>query len=833
MPQAVVFERNLASLEDLNFGTGTEIQSRNGVDVEVTLINAQNMPFDVTRNLAEALTAAEADLNIQALGLDLRTTGYTISVAGELIAIATVASELGVGGDITTVAGMEANITEILVTETKTAILNAAANALAAQAARVGAEAAEAATIITKDLSAQHAGQAQSHKWEAEAFKLTANSYATEPEDTYVKIYTSNGDSTFTITNSTEFSSLHWASKSEALITGTGVVYESIEQTLAEKTIKVKTSYLIGGASHIDDLNKILNHQYSAGVMHSGEITDNGNGSVNIAAAEAMLRATGATSHDQLYSVLVPAQTNIALTDNTVNYVCVQHNSGTPTLTVITDTTLINMLDTVPMYIITREGTSLNILDVREQNVDHIAKAQLKEFYTKAFVRKDGGAIIGDAGTLHINCTAGAFYFQLNEYPIAALDTTGTDTFEYYKHVAGAWIETNASILDNAYYDDGTDLVAIGANKYGTHWVYGIMGSNPHYAVLYGNAEYNTLAAAQIATAPSSVPPSVLGTGVLLGRIITQEGDGEIQAVATSFTENFNSSLATIHNNLAGLQGGTTDQYYHLTLAEHTELLAVASDNYKATELDAGQLDNRYYTETEIDAAVADRRKLYAKETLPRNIIVADITATKLILTAAENLYGRFDITDTSVLLSAEFEVVIDASIRDFIVKNSTLQNLKVWIGSGGFIIVPAGEIYHLYCDSVNVIDFLSFVARLVSPAFTGIPTAPTPASETNTTQLATTAFAYGTVSKSANGYVKFPNGTIVQWGRVLVPVGGIVIGFNIVFPNVCGAAAVLVENPANPTSIYVSITGQASTGNMGITTNNIASNVNWIAIGY
>ena len=46
-----------------------------------------------------------------------------------------------------------------------------------------------------------------------------------------------------------------------------------------------------------------------------------------------------------------------------------------------------------------------------------------------------------------------------------------------------------------------------------------------------------------------------------------------------------------------------------------------------------------------------------------------------------------------------------------------------------------------------------------------GILTAPTAASGTNTTQVATTAFAYGTVSANINGYVKLPSGLICQWG--------------------------------------------------------------------
>ena len=53
--------------------------------------------------------------------------------------------------------------------------------------------------------------------WNAEAEALTADSYATEPEDVFVKVYTSDGDGTFTATDTTEYSALHWAAKTSGM----------------------------------------------------------------------------------------------------------------------------------------------------------------------------------------------------------------------------------------------------------------------------------------------------------------------------------------------------------------------------------------------------------------------------------------------------------------------------------------------------------------------------------------------------------------------------------------------------------------------------------------
>ena len=70
------------------------------------------------------------------------------------------------------------------------------------------------------------------------------------------------------------------------------------------------------------------------------------------------------------------------------------------------------------------------------------------------------------------------------------------------------------------------------------------------------------------------------------------------------------------------------------------------------------------------------------------------------------------------------------------------------------------------------------------SPTLTGLPLAPTASSATNTTQLATTAFSYGSLSATANGYTILPNGLIFQWGKQTGQSG--TITFPIAFPTAC-----------------------------------------------
>lgn len=79
--------------------------------------------------------------------------------------------------------------------------------------------------------SSDSADASKLDRWIAEAQKKTADSYATEAEDAFVKLYTSNGDGTFSYTNSTEYSSLHWATKALELVTN-GIIDDTIPSVI-------------------------------------------------------------------------------------------------------------------------------------------------------------------------------------------------------------------------------------------------------------------------------------------------------------------------------------------------------------------------------------------------------------------------------------------------------------------------------------------------------------------------------------------------------------------------------------------------------------------------
>ena len=121
------------------------------------------------------------------------------------------------------------------------------------------------------------------------------------------------------------------------------------------------------------------------------------------------------------------------------------------------------------------------------------------------------------------------------------------------------------------------------------------------------------------------------------------------------------------------------------------------------------------------------------------------------------------------------------------------------------------------------------------SPTLSGTPLSTTAAVGTNTTQIATTAFAYGTLSAATNGYTILPNGLYIQWGTSasVLGDGSTTVTYPIAFPS----AIYNVQITAMGT---MRITGQGEdrVGPVGLTTFSLNHGMDgtgtfyWMAIG-
>lgn len=311
------------------------------------------------------------------------------------------------------------------------------------------------------------------------------------------------------------------------------------------------------------DENLILRADNSAGAIQGFALTNNGNGTVNIATGTAFLRATN-DPYATLVKYTIPAVTNLALTDNATNFLLVDYNGGTPAITVTTNSATINTETNSIAYAVSRVGTTLDYVNLVGQNVDANAKLRIR-FLNQEGIRRANGVALGFVNR-NLTLTAGTLFSGLIRINSPAFNTNTPDTFTQVYNNGAVWTRTTGQTqVNNTQYNNSGVLTNLAVNDYRTDWIY-LLPNNPSklYLVL-GTVSHPNIAAARAATPPATLPSELQTLGLLVGRSIIQRLGASISEVSSAFDVVFPANPVPNHNDLAGLNVG---DYQHLTAAQ-------------------------------------------------------------------------------------------------------------------------------------------------------------------------------------------------------------------------------------------------------------------------
>ena len=132
---------------------------------------------------------------------------------------------------------------------------------------------------------------------------------------------------------------------------------------------------VIGSISHVYTLSELMDHEWSAGIVHDCALTDNGNGTVSIASGTATIRAD-TNPHSTLFGIDTVEQLNIALTDNSMNYLYLNYAGASTAFAVTTSPSIPNGLNKILAYEIHRLGNVIHWVDQRFQQSTRLEKPQ-------------------------------------------------------------------------------------------------------------------------------------------------------------------------------------------------------------------------------------------------------------------------------------------------------------------------------------------------------------------------------------------------------------------------------------------------------------------------
>ena len=316
------------------------------------------------------------------------------------------------------------------------------------------------------------------------------------------------------------------------------------------------------GTATYDQLQEVHDLTRSAGHLDGGEITDAGSEYIAVSAGKGFIRAVDDDT-STLYTFDWVAPSNIAIPTDSIQYVYVDYNGGSPVVG-ITSTENYDYRTSFPIGYAINEGGTLYINDT-PHSIGRFAGRILRQHYeTDGRIRADelGGLIISESGTRNLEVTTGVTWLRGVRSVFSGLDTSVSGTFDrYYRDSPSGWIvEAGETQVPNDNYDDGSGTLApLTNNRYGVRWFY--LGPSSGIVMVYGRGNYTSLSLAEAETPPPDLPLRLQVGSLLLGRMVYLKGAASASSVSTSFEVTFNSASVADHGNLAGLADDDHTQY--------------------------------------------------------------------------------------------------------------------------------------------------------------------------------------------------------------------------------------------------------------------------------
>ncbi|MEI8337773.1 MAG: hypothetical protein WCF92_01345, partial [bacterium] len=306
------------------------------------------------------------------------------------------------------------------------------------------------------------------------------------------------------------------------------------------------------GNTTFSTLQDMQNVFHSSGWTTGGNITDAGSGNINVAAGTGLLRPANSALATVFYADW-PAMNGIVIPTNTIRYIGIEYNGGTPQVTSRTSANW-NYKTDFPLGVVSNENGVIHIANDVQGVGDHAATMIQREYETMPLARddRDGGLMLMESAdsSRNIMLSSGVLWDRLTRYPINSTDTSSGGNFDAYTGLTRQF--SSQTQWDNTHYNNAGTLATVDAGKYAVIWFYTETDSN--LVAVYGTNQYSTLAAATAENMPSVIPERLTAAGKLVGRLIFQKSATVASEVDSAFNMSPFSTEALTHlSNLSGL----------------------------------------------------------------------------------------------------------------------------------------------------------------------------------------------------------------------------------------------------------------------------------------
>ena len=219
------------------------------------------------------------------------------------------------------------------------------------------------------------------------------------------------------------------------------------------------------------------------------------------------------------------ASGSFTLTENEVNYIGIDYNSGTPQYTLYTDQSSFNYSSIVPVCAVLYFNSELNVIPLGSAGNGLPEKLLLNQKYRKEFdiitdfTLAEGAERYVELGAITVS----------NGVTTIDLDAMDTETAEndmwlWYKDGSSVWQRSQSNQINNTQYQGaGTGLQSLGAGEFVINYIYRVIDDENLTIFNVLSTNYASLALAKDSDMITDLPDAIKEGCVLVGRFIVEQ----------------------------------------------------------------------------------------------------------------------------------------------------------------------------------------------------------------------------------------------------------------------------------------------------------------------
>ncbi len=378
-----------------------------------------------------------------------------------------------------------------------------------------------------------------------------------------------------------------------------------------------------------------------------------------------------------------PQQTTLSIDiENTTFYVFAEYINGNSTISYTQNIRKLADGNVAPIARVVKTGNFFHIYRYARLSLGLPEKINSFLEFSFGFTIISGLSVTVNGQDVTVGAGEVTLGVSITELPEVSSNDPDVTFFQLLRDEDGIFTWEIINELNNSQYQGPQGLVELSDDHYNVQWIWRGVEEGNHLYTIINDEEYISLEDAQ--NSPMMpVPEWVRDHSVPLAQVIYQKNAIEPESVTHVDVSEFDQSDVVKHNDLGGLQGGTANEYFHLTASEHNELVNHVGEGGDEQHPDVTSLESGFMTPQMLDELNNAHRDNYV---LVKNEDDLPEASNGIIQLEGNTLY-EFNGT---VVLSNSLRYGTDTMI----IGRHWFNDVLVYTGSGDAIISQDENLY-------------------------------------------------------------------------------------------------------------------------------------------